>query len=132
MIRITTLHASTTDTDVTWTSPETVIWSMGEVSCAIICVCVPTLRPLLSRSYRPWARPYEANVRRESKGLSWRTKRQRSSQLGYLETQSSVPSPANADAECLQGEVSLDRTIQKPSSCYIRDYVAESGSLSVV
>jgi hypothetical protein len=28
---------------------KTVIWSVAELACAIICVCIPTLRPLLPR-----------------------------------------------------------------------------------
>ncbi|KAK4247458.1 hypothetical protein C7999DRAFT_14499 [Corynascus novoguineensis] len=48
-VRLTTLHASLRDPDVTWTSAVTVFWSDGEVACSIICLCIPTLRPLMGK-----------------------------------------------------------------------------------
>ncbi|KAL2194182.1 hypothetical protein P885DRAFT_43521 [Corynascus similis CBS 632.67] len=46
-VRLTTLHASLRDSDVTWTSAITIFWSVAEVACSIICLCIPTLRPLM-------------------------------------------------------------------------------------
>lgn len=125
-IRITSLHASITETDVTWTAPHTVLWSLGEVTCAIICACVPTLRPLLNPSYRPWMRrPYEANERSRSKGSSW-FRRQRSCDLSNLDTQASVHLPATIPDDRVRGELCRDETIPKPSSCHLQDCGAES------
>ncbi|KAK0374674.1 integral membrane protein [Colletotrichum limetticola] len=47
VIRLTTLKSSSTSTDATYNTVIAGIWSITELSCAIICVCVPTLRPLL-------------------------------------------------------------------------------------
>ncbi|CZR51377.1 uncharacterized protein PAC_01252 [Phialocephala subalpina] len=67
VIRITTLRSSLMETDVTWTMPTTVLWSMAEVLCAIICVCIPTLRPLVTRLCGLWRRTFlEANCERTS------------------------------------------------------------------
>ena len=107
--------------DVTWTAPETVLWSMGEVSCAIICVCVPTLKPLISRSYKLWRRPHKAKEARRSRGSSERWRKQLSDETGNLETQPSVHSSANVDDNPLISEISLDGIIQKPSSCHLQD-----------
>ncbi|KAL2179685.1 uncharacterized protein P884DRAFT_239229 [Thermothelomyces heterothallicus CBS 202.75] len=46
-LRLTTLHASLQERDVTWTSAKTIFWSVGEVACSIVCLCIPTLRPLM-------------------------------------------------------------------------------------
>ena len=46
-IRLTTLPDSLRDPDVSWTSAKTVFWSVGEVTCSTVCLCIPTLRPLL-------------------------------------------------------------------------------------
>lgn len=47
VVRITTLRKSSTSDDGTYNTVIAGIWSITELSCAIICVCVPTLRPLL-------------------------------------------------------------------------------------
>jgi len=52
-VRLTTLHASLEDADFSWTSAKTVFWSVGEVTCSVVCLCIPTLRPLLGRSCCP-------------------------------------------------------------------------------
>jgi hypothetical protein len=107
VVRITSLRASITDTDVTWTAPDTVLWSLGEVSGAIICVCVPTV----TRSNEPRKRSYEVNRGRESNRSGGRLKRLRSYELGHLEAQPSAQSPANLDDERLRGDVCLDKMI---------------------
>ena len=131
VVRITSLRASITNTDVTWTAPETVLWSLGEVSCAIICVCVPTLRPLVTRSHEPRKGSYEVKQGTESNGSSGRLKRPRSYGFDPLEAQPSAQSPANFDDELLRGGVCLDTMIQKPSICYLPHCGAESGNLNV-
>ncbi len=52
-VRLTTLHASLQDEDFSWASAKTVFWSVGEVTCSIVCLCIPTLRPLLGRRCCP-------------------------------------------------------------------------------
>ena len=111
-IRITTLRASTMSSDVTWTTPMTVLWSMGEVTCAIVCVCVPTLRPLVTRSYRLWSRPHERNERRDAGGSGRRLKMQPLSDSTGLETQLSPVSVSVGDDRIT--DASLDRAIQRP------------------
>lgn len=102
-----------TDTDVTWVAPETVYFSMAEVSCAIICVCVPTLRPLVTRSNRLCRRPQEANGAPVSRNSSeWR--KYLSNETDDLETQTSVHSLNNVDNSHLINENnSLDRIDRK-------------------
>ncbi|PMD32834.1 hypothetical protein L207DRAFT_178991 [Hyaloscypha variabilis F] len=103
-IRITSLRASLTNTDVTWTAPVTALWSMGEVSCAIICVCVPTLRPLVTRLYNPWRRPHRVKEAREPKDTGERVTKQISEESSHLETQISAHSSANVVGEGLMNE----------------------------
>ncbi|KXX74748.1 hypothetical protein MMYC01_209107, partial [Madurella mycetomatis] len=50
-IRLTTIRPSLQDPDLTWTSAQTVLWSFGEVTCSIVCLCIPTLRPLLGSCF---------------------------------------------------------------------------------
>ncbi|OLN81893.1 hypothetical protein CCHL11_07044 [Colletotrichum chlorophyti] len=68
VVRITTLRQSSTSDDGTYDSVIAGIWSITELSCAIVCVCVPTLRPLLGwQSPRPRFRGYiEPNIDRSS------------------------------------------------------------------
>ncbi|KAK3322929.1 putative integral membrane protein [Apodospora peruviana] len=37
--------------DFTWENVDSSLWSMGELSSAITCACLPTLRPLVSRYF---------------------------------------------------------------------------------
>jgi hypothetical protein len=39
--------------DVTWANVQGGLWSSVEVSVGIICACLPTLAPLVSKSVRP-------------------------------------------------------------------------------
>lgn len=119
-IRLTSLRASLMDPDVTWTGPETVYLSIGEVTCAIICVCVPTLRPLVARSNRLCRRAQEGNEAPVSRNSSeWR--KYLSDGTDHLETQTTVHSLDNVDNSYLISESNcLDRIIQEPSSCHLK------------
>ncbi|KAM0329339.1 hypothetical protein ACHAQA_004644 [Verticillium albo-atrum] len=46
-LRLSTLRAGLFDPDASWVMPKTVFWSVGEITCAILCLCIPVLRPLL-------------------------------------------------------------------------------------
>ncbi|KAK2052413.1 hypothetical protein LY76DRAFT_555747 [Colletotrichum caudatum] len=50
IIRIISLPESLDSSDPTFDSTQTVLWSVAELSSAVICCCVPTLRPLVQRS----------------------------------------------------------------------------------
>ncbi|KAK1963798.1 hypothetical protein LY78DRAFT_748840 [Colletotrichum sublineola] len=50
IIRIISLPESLLSTDPTFDSAPTIVWSVAELSSAVICCCVPTLRPLVQRS----------------------------------------------------------------------------------
>ncbi|KFA75428.1 hypothetical protein S40288_06816 [Stachybotrys chartarum IBT 40288] len=73
-IRLTTLHAALMGTDQSWEMATTLFWSVGEATCAVVCLCVPTLRPLLApkkqwRSGQIWTgepeqRPFPERVTR--------------------------------------------------------------------
>ncbi|KAK4158929.1 hypothetical protein QBC43DRAFT_362946 [Cladorrhinum sp. PSN259] len=47
VMRINTIRQSLHGTDLSWASSTTVLWSFAEVTCSIVCLCIPTLRPLL-------------------------------------------------------------------------------------
>ncbi|KAL2151788.1 hypothetical protein VTH82DRAFT_6886 [Thermothelomyces myriococcoides] len=46
-VRLSTIHAALQEPDITWASAKTIFWSVGEVACSIVCLCIPTLRPLI-------------------------------------------------------------------------------------
>ncbi|KAF9875971.1 hypothetical protein CkaCkLH20_06417 [Colletotrichum karsti] len=37
--------------DFTWTNVDASLWSLGEISSAVTCACLPTLRPLMTRLF---------------------------------------------------------------------------------
>ncbi|KAH6844506.1 hypothetical protein B0I37DRAFT_377674 [Chaetomium sp. MPI-CAGE-AT-0009] len=47
VVRLTTLWSSTHDPDASWAATGTMFWSLAEVTCSIVCLCIPTLRPLV-------------------------------------------------------------------------------------
>ncbi|KAK2000705.1 integral membrane protein [Colletotrichum falcatum] len=49
IVRISILRSSSTLVDATYDTVIAGVWSITELTCAIICVCVPTLRPILIR-----------------------------------------------------------------------------------
>ncbi|OHF00003.1 hypothetical protein CORC01_04649 [Colletotrichum orchidophilum] len=64
VVRMSTLtHVFTAD--VTWDVIPSLIWSEVELCCAVICACIPTLRPLL-RSTRPTSSQYYNRQRSEA------------------------------------------------------------------
>ncbi|KAK1997377.1 hypothetical protein LX36DRAFT_657605 [Colletotrichum falcatum] len=59
IIRIISLPSSIDATDPTFDSTQTIIWTVAELGSAVICCCVPTLRPLVQRSrYLPGTTAY--------------------------------------------------------------------------
>jgi hypothetical protein len=60
IIRLTTLHGALVGTDPSWSMATTFYWSVGEATCAIVCLCIPTLRPLVARSKRFRTSPTES------------------------------------------------------------------------
>ncbi|PHH51016.1 hypothetical protein CFIMG_002350RA [Ceratocystis fimbriata CBS 114723] len=42
--------------DVTWTNVVGSSWSLAEITCALVCACLPTLKPVLSKCL-PFLRP---------------------------------------------------------------------------
>lgn len=49
MIRLKYISQVARSFDSTWDSVELVMWSMIEEYCAVLCACLPTLRPLLQK-----------------------------------------------------------------------------------
>ncbi|KAH6683486.1 hypothetical protein F5X68DRAFT_262941 [Plectosphaerella plurivora] len=47
-LRLSTLREAISSPDSSWSMAKTIFWSMGESTSAIVCLCIPTLRPLLS------------------------------------------------------------------------------------
>ncbi|CZR60262.1 uncharacterized protein PAC_10158 [Phialocephala subalpina] len=95
VIRITTLRASLIGTDTTWTMSTTALWSTAEVSCAIVCVCIPTLRPLVAQR----TRSSEVNKLKESKKSRGGLRRPQLYDTDNLETQVVTHSLASEDIE---------------------------------
>lgn len=118
-IRITSLRATLTDADVTWTAVDTALWSMGEATCAIICVCIPTLRPLVTGLDRLWRRQHRTDESMKYKDSTGRWGKQLSDDTGHPETQPHAYALMNVDDEHMRGDISLDSIIPKPSSCYL-------------
>ncbi|KAH8646492.1 hypothetical protein BGZ60DRAFT_233206 [Tricladium varicosporioides] len=124
VIRMTTLRASFMNPDFTWTMPTTLTWSMAEALCAIICVCIPTLRPLVGRSCRLRRKARDINKEsrsaesNESRGGTMRP------QLCYgsdLELQTPREAQSRGDNEIYMSDVRWDRVLQKPEPCYLSD-----------
>jgi hypothetical protein len=46
-----TLRSAVTSTDPSWENTGAAIWSAVELNTAIICSCLPTLRPLLAKFF---------------------------------------------------------------------------------
>ncbi|KAK4157293.1 hypothetical protein C8A00DRAFT_11824 [Chaetomidium leptoderma] len=67
-LRLTTLHASLRDPDASWTAATTVYWTFGEVTCSIVCLCIPTLRPLLGTCCCSRRRSGEGNIMERGAG----------------------------------------------------------------
>jgi hypothetical protein len=49
VIRLKTLYGALLGRDPSWGMSTTLFWSVGEATCAFLCLCIPTLRPLLGR-----------------------------------------------------------------------------------
>jgi hypothetical protein len=49
IIRIFTLHAAIESKDPTWDNTAAACWSVVELNFALICCCLPTLRPLVAK-----------------------------------------------------------------------------------
>ena len=48
ILRLHALYASSVSRDITWDSATALIWSTVEVNVAIVCACLPTLKPIIS------------------------------------------------------------------------------------
>ncbi|KAH7304554.1 hypothetical protein B0I35DRAFT_330539, partial [Stachybotrys elegans] len=51
VIRLHSLYVTSVSTDPTWDNAGVAIWSCIELNVAIICACLTTLRPLITRLY---------------------------------------------------------------------------------
>ncbi|KAL6160599.1 hypothetical protein ACJQWK_11916 [Exserohilum turcicum] len=51
IVRIQTLKEAAVTKDPTWNGVAAACWSMAELGCGIICLCIPTLRPLAMRLF---------------------------------------------------------------------------------
>ncbi|KAF2740976.1 hypothetical protein EJ04DRAFT_419179, partial [Polyplosphaeria fusca] len=49
LIRLSTLHQGINTTDPFWDNAPAAYWSVVELNCGILCACLPTLRPLVSK-----------------------------------------------------------------------------------
>jgi hypothetical protein len=132
VIRLTTLRAALTDTDATWTMFPTCLWTMAEAVCAIICVSVPTLRPLVDRSCVLWRRPSskanEINKRKESRRV---LKRPQIYGTG-LETGASIQFPVTSGDDNQRAEVVCNRELLNPEPCHLSDHTSQPGILNII
>ncbi|TEA22597.1 hypothetical protein C8034_v002871 [Colletotrichum sidae] len=96
VVRMSTLpHIFTRD--VTWDVIPALIWSFIELCCALMCACIPTLRPLLRALSKRTRYKSEWNSR-ESEGDTTRMAR-RPLKAVTLESQQSMPSPMLMDID---------------------------------
>jgi hypothetical protein len=54
VIRIFTLKSALDAKDPTWFNTSAACWSLVELNCAILCSCLPTLRPLAAKIMPGW------------------------------------------------------------------------------
>lgn len=54
--------------DFTFDNVPTSCWSIGELCCAIICACLPTLRPLVTKMKPQWMTSYARKSRKQTYG----------------------------------------------------------------
>jgi hypothetical protein len=87
-LRLTTLRASLQAPDLSWTSSRTVLWSTAEISCSVICLCIPTLRPLLAACTGDQREPQDDSNNDQVGFMSWRIRRQQQQQTGALSEES--------------------------------------------
>ncbi|KAJ0305850.1 hypothetical protein COL516b_004958 [Colletotrichum fioriniae] len=59
VIRIAYLPGSFDMVDMTYDGISIILWSVVELSCAVICCCIPTLRPLVERRQRDLTDDYD-------------------------------------------------------------------------
>lgn len=130
VIRLTTLRAALTNADATWTMFPTCIWTMAEAVCAIICVSVPTLRPLIGRSCGLWRRPAwkanEIDKRKESRQV---LRRPQVYGTG-LETGASIQLSVTSDDNNQRAEVVCNRELSNPEPCHLSDHTSQLGILN--
>lgn len=121
VIRLTTLRAALTDADATWTMFPTCLWTMTEALCAIICVSVPTLRPLVDRLCGLWKRPSskanEINKRNESRRVLNRPQIYGTG----LGTGTLIQSPATSGHDNESAEVVYNMELLSPEPCHFLD-----------
>ena len=121
MIRLTTLRAALTDADATWTMFPTCLWTMTEALFAIICVSVPTLRPLVDRLRGLWKRPSsKTNERNKWNELRRVLKRPHIYGIG-LETGTSIQSPVTSGHDNESAKVVDNIELLSPEPCHFLD-----------
>jgi uncharacterized membrane protein YiaA len=92
VIRIFTLNTATKDTDTTWEVAGSTLWSAIEINVAIICACLPMLRPplqaLFPRLFRSRSSKAGSSAQPTpySAGVTGSRFSKRNSRFGALET----------------------------------------------
>lgn len=117
------------DPDVTYENLDATAWSIGEVCLAIVCACLPTLRPLYARA----ARERFADSLRPNCG--WRKRQYHGEPARGLRTpEEAVPDPFGCsvshgitDVEKLSPRVSMKPSIDTGSD-YTRTYQSRAQS----
>ncbi|KAH7032600.1 uncharacterized protein B0I36DRAFT_319684 [Microdochium trichocladiopsis] len=105
VVRITRLYAAIMSTDPPWHTIEVAIWSVVELSCAVVCVCIPTLRPLLPKGLASSGTPQSAKLYRWR--LPWTTNSGASA-----EVESQQPTPQlDRDTTCTGTVVALGKLV---------------------
>lgn len=56
--------------DFTFDNVGTSCWSISELACGIICACLPTLRPLMTKIKPQWMTSYATKTRRQTYGVA--------------------------------------------------------------
>ncbi|KAG7150483.1 hypothetical protein HYQ46_000575 [Verticillium longisporum] len=102
-IRISTVHRGLFDTDASWVMAKTVYWSVGEITCAMVCLCIPVLRPLLGG---------RANLRRWRSGAHVEVVETRGHAHFTLDSTQTWTAPAPSHRTASRGSVRSSRDIE--------------------
>ncbi|KAM0494131.1 hypothetical protein ACHAPB_008200 [Verticillium nonalfalfae] len=102
-IRISTVHRGLFDADASWVMTRTVYWSVGEITCAMLCLCIPVLRPLLGG---------RANLRRWRSGAQVEVVETRGHAHFTLDSTQTWTAPAPSNRTASRGSVRSSRDIE--------------------
>jgi len=101
----------TPDPDLTWRAVSTANWTMVEVHAAIVCACLTTLKPLLSRVFPRLLPSYESG-----EGVDGGPERRRPASPFEIDTVRSEKSTGDSSADTAPGAAAGDVEAQRDAA----------------